>query len=165
MFLFIDFYNIAMSIYFDTKCLFLFSASEVDVVQQVVCWLIRRKAQVRIPGQASKYDSAISSQRISGKNSVNKPVMKKLLKKFVVRSLRSRIKLRRKTVILTEELYVCICTVFVMYVFANLNSFNELKLFVVEDNLKKNISSYSKQTVGVVSFVLQYSQCSNSVKI
>ena len=49
----------------------------VAVVQQVVCWLIRRKARVRVPGQTSKQNtkiisSAISSQQISGKNSESK---------------------------------------------------------------------------------------------
>ena len=48
--------------------------NEVAVVQQVVCWLIRLKASVRVPGQTSKRNrksisSAISSQQISGKNS------------------------------------------------------------------------------------------------
>ena len=43
----------------------------------VVFWLIRRKAQVRIPGQTSKrkYEnifSAISFQQIFGKNSESK---------------------------------------------------------------------------------------------
>ena len=47
---------------------------EVAVVQQVVYGLIRRKARIRAPGQASKQNtksisSAISSQQISGKNS------------------------------------------------------------------------------------------------
>ena len=46
----------------------------VAVIQQAVCWLIRRKARFHIPGQASKRNtksisSAISSQQISGKNS------------------------------------------------------------------------------------------------
>ena len=51
--------------------------NDVAVVQQVVCWLIRRKARVRAPGQASKQNtkcisSAISSHQISGKNSESK---------------------------------------------------------------------------------------------
>ena len=50
---------------------------EVAVVQQVVCWLIRRKARMRALGQKSKQNtkinsSAISSQHISGKNSGSK---------------------------------------------------------------------------------------------
>ena len=61
----------------------------VALVQQVECWLIRHKARVRIPGQASKrnmkknFSSAISSQQFSGKNSESKikPAMKKFLKK------------------------------------------------------------------------------------
>ena len=58
----------------------------------VVCWLIRRKATVRAPGQTSKRNtksisSAISSQQISGKTlRVNKSVMKKFLKNSVARS-------------------------------------------------------------------------------
>ena len=53
---------------------FIFSINQVVVVQQVVCWLIRRKARVRVPGLTSKRNtksisSAISSQQISGKNS------------------------------------------------------------------------------------------------
>ena len=43
----------------------------------VVCWLIRRKARVRTPGQTSKQNtksifSAIFFQQISGKNSESK---------------------------------------------------------------------------------------------
>ena len=44
-------------------------------LKKLVCWLMRCKARVRIPGQASKRNmkknifSAISSQQISGKNS------------------------------------------------------------------------------------------------
>ena len=53
------------------------SEQEVAMVQQVVCWLIRRKARVRVPGQTSKRNtksisSAISSQQISGKNTESK---------------------------------------------------------------------------------------------
>ena len=62
---------------------------EFAVVQQVVCWLLRLKAWVRIPGKASKRNmekkyisSAISSHQISGKNSEcqNKIAMKKFPK-------------------------------------------------------------------------------------
>ena len=47
------------------------------VVQQIVCWLIRRKARVRATGQTLKQNtksisSAFSSQQISGKNSESK---------------------------------------------------------------------------------------------
>ena len=50
---------------------------EVAVVYQVECWLIRRKARVRAPGQTSKRNTksisaAISSKQISGKNSESK---------------------------------------------------------------------------------------------
>ena len=44
----------------------------------VVCWLIRRKSRVRMPGQALKRNTkknismAISSQQVSGKNSESK---------------------------------------------------------------------------------------------
>ena len=66
---------------------------KVAVVQQVVFWLIRQKARVRVSGQTSKRNtksisSAISSQQISGKNfeCKNKIAMKKFLKKSVLRS-------------------------------------------------------------------------------
>ena len=55
-----------------------YSVIEVAVVQQVVCWLIRCKARVRIPGQSSKtkyekyYFGDFLSQQICGKNSKNK---------------------------------------------------------------------------------------------
>ena len=50
---------------------------QVALVQQVVCWLIRQKTRVRVPGQTSKQNtksisSTISSQQISGKNSESK---------------------------------------------------------------------------------------------
>ena len=57
-----------------------------------VCWLIRRKARVRVPGQTSKrstksISSAISSQQISGKNSEsNFNCHEKFLQKSIVRS-------------------------------------------------------------------------------
>ena len=46
----------------------------VALVQQVMCWLIRQEARVRVPDQTSKRNtkiisSAISSQQISGKHS------------------------------------------------------------------------------------------------
>ena len=64
------------------SCMFKEQMFEVAVVQQVVYWLIRRKARVRIPGQTSKRNtksisSTISSQQISGKTlRINKIAMK-----------------------------------------------------------------------------------------
>ena len=49
--------------------LFISCPKEVTVVQQVVCWLIRRKLRVR---NTKSISSAISSQQISGKNSESK---------------------------------------------------------------------------------------------
>ena len=61
---------------------------DVAVVYQVVCWLIRRKARVRAPGQTSKQNtksisSAISFQQIS--DSKTKIAMKSFSKNLSFR--------------------------------------------------------------------------------
>ena len=51
---------------------------DMYMTMAVVCWLIRRKSRVRMPGQALKRNTkknismAISSQQVSGKNSESK---------------------------------------------------------------------------------------------
>ena len=43
--------------------------NEDDVVQYLVCWLFRRKASVRIPGQASKRKYEKKKKNISSASS------------------------------------------------------------------------------------------------
>ena len=73
---------------------------KIVVVQQVVCWLIRRKARVRVSGQISKRNaksisSAISSPQISGKNFESKlnchdKVFQKICRSELTLNCRSR---------------------------------------------------------------------------
>ena len=63
------------------------SRIEVAIALYLVCWLIRRKAQVRIPGQTSKRNMKklflrrFPLNRLLAKTlTVNKPAMKKFLK-------------------------------------------------------------------------------------